>query len=245
MSAATVHRILAPNPGTMTLEGTNTWVIEGPSGAIVIDPGPDDATHVTEILNRFDVVAVLVTHRHDDHIEALESYPPTMPIYAASPNLAKHRPPIGDGDVLELGGVRIEVLGTPGHTEDSVCFVIEVNGETVVFTGDTIIGAQNSTYVSMVGGDLAEVFNSMRRLKQFAGVRGLPGHGYDIEDLAIAAQDAIDFRARRLGELAERLEREPGLDPLAIARERHPDHPDRWRFSAWNISVELEYLRSK
>src|SRR5690242_11403267 len=74
---ALVTRVLAPNPSSMTLDGTNTYVVGEPGSgqAVVVDPGPDDAAHLAAVeaaLAARDArcVAVLVTHHHGDHAEA-------------------------------------------------------------------------------------------------------------------------------------------------------------------------------
>ena len=62
-----VRRVLAPNPGPFTLEGTNTWVI-GEDPAVVIDPGPDKPGHILAVLDEAEPVgAILLTHKHPDH----------------------------------------------------------------------------------------------------------------------------------------------------------------------------------
>src|SRR4029453_7900074 len=91
--------LLAPNPGIMTLDGTNTWVLREPGGhrSAVVDPGPLDAGHLA-------VVA-----------EAA-----------------------GDRGVVELGGLEVRVVGPPGHTSDSLSFLVPAEG--AVLTGDTVLG---------------------------------------------------------------------------------------------------------
>ena len=62
-----VRRVLAPNPGVYTLEGTNTWIV-GSEPSIVIDPGPDTPEHLTAVAHEAGRVgAVLITHDHPDH----------------------------------------------------------------------------------------------------------------------------------------------------------------------------------
>ena len=69
-----IVRFVAPNPGPMTLEGTNTYVV-GSDPAYVIDPGPDDAGHVAalreEAERRGGLGGVLLTHSHGDHSAAV------------------------------------------------------------------------------------------------------------------------------------------------------------------------------
>ena len=72
-------RVLAPNPGVRTLEGTNTWLV-GDGPCLVIDPGPDDDRHLDEVLRRArGVAAVLLTHAHPDHADGRRTRAPLSP----------------------------------------------------------------------------------------------------------------------------------------------------------------------
>ena len=84
MQPADVQRLVAPNPGPMTLEGTNTYVV-GRDPAVVVDPGPDDSGHIEAILEvteaRGGIGTVLLTHSHSDHsggVEALGIEPASL-----------------------------------------------------------------------------------------------------------------------------------------------------------------------
>ncbi len=119
----------------MTLEGTNTWVLVEPGEreAIVIDPGPDDASHRGAIIDAVDanganrVGLIVVTHGHADHAQGAAALADqaAAPVRAvASANCSKGQQPLTDGEQLRVGGLRLDVVATPGHTADSVCFVI-------------------------------------------------------------------------------------------------------------------------
>src|SRR6266540_204911 len=117
-----VLRVLAPNPGPFTLEGTNTWVV-GSDGCLVIDPGPEDPTHVDAVLQAAGrVAAVLLTHRHLDHASGAGALARVTgaPIYAASPGEGARA--ARDGDRIESGGVTLEVVAAPGHSQDHLVF---------------------------------------------------------------------------------------------------------------------------
>jgi glyoxylase-like metal-dependent hydrolase (beta-lactamase superfamily II) len=188
--------VLAPNPGPMTLTGTNTWVLAAPSApdCVVVDPGPADARHLDAVLAvaaERPVRAVLVTHGHHDHIEGL-------PELVGRTGAAV--PVVADGSSLEVAGLRIDVLDTPGHTADSRCFVV---GDTVL-TGDTVLGSGTSV-VAWPDGDLGDYLRSLRRLGALADggsiVWMLPGHGPVVTDPAAAARRYLAHRLERIDQV--------------------------------------------
>jgi glyoxylase-like metal-dependent hydrolase (beta-lactamase superfamily II) len=70
----TASVLLANNPGLMTLEGTNTWVLRGPRSdeVVVVDPGPDDDEHIAKLAAVDRIALVLISHRHGDHTDAID-----------------------------------------------------------------------------------------------------------------------------------------------------------------------------
>src|SRR4029078_6042852 len=101
----------------------------------------------------------------------------------------------------------INVTATPGHTADSVCFLVEVGDERVVLTGDTILG-RGTTVVAHPDGDLADYLESLGRLSELKGVPVLPGHGPALSDCAEAAVFYLEHRRARLEQV--RAAREAG-----------------------------------
>src|SRR5262245_43960444 len=65
--------VRAPNPGPMTLEGTNAWGLRAPGQAqcVVVDPGPHDQAHLDAVAEHGPVAAILLTHGHPDHVDGL------------------------------------------------------------------------------------------------------------------------------------------------------------------------------
>jgi glyoxylase-like metal-dependent hydrolase (beta-lactamase superfamily II) len=158
-----LERILAPNPGPMTLEGTNTYVV-GRDPAYVIDPGPADAGHIEAVRAaaeaRGGIGAVLLTHSHGDHADGVE-------LLGVEPTR------LADGE--SEGPLR--AMATPGHADDHLIFIAEDEG----FVGDLIAG-MGSTIVPPRenGGSLADYMASLRKVEEL-GLRVLhPGHGPDI-----------------------------------------------------------------
>ncbi len=189
-----IDRILANNPGPFTGPGTNTWLIEEGGSVMVIDPGPIDTAHMEAVL---DAVAerspagVLVTHTHIDHAPmanplARELGVPSLG-YAPGPGFVPDAL-LGDGSVLSVGSVDIEVIHTPGHAADHLCF----RAGSVLFTGDHIMGGS-----SVMVEDMGPYLESLRRLSGTGLTRFHPGHGEDMDDPDLVIDWYIAHRLQR------------------------------------------------
>ena len=172
-----VSRLVAANPGRMTYHGTNTYLLEGAGGVVVLDPGPDDASHVDAILRLAPapVRQILLTHTHADHLGAVAMLrqatgAPVAAWHASADPAFTPDQPLADGD--EVAG--LAALFTPGHAADHLCFA---RGDGILFSGDLVMG-WSTTVVSPPGGDMAAYFASLRRLLARPGdMLYLPGHG--------------------------------------------------------------------
>ncbi len=124
--------LLAPNPGPMTLDGTNTWVLRAPGhqDCVVVDPGPDDPRHLTAVADVGPVAMILLTHGHPDHSDGARALHELTgaPVCAFDPahRLGSHG--LAAGDVVAAAGVEVHVLATPGHTSDSLSFLLPGGG---------------------------------------------------------------------------------------------------------------------
>ncbi|KTR51102.1 hypothetical protein SA11R_10125, partial [Rothia kristinae] len=182
----------APNPGPMTLEGTNTYVVgdlprDWPGdgsrpGVIVVDPGPEDPEHLRRLTERTRVELILLTHRHADHAAGAPALHAMTgaPVRAAEPSLCRKGPPLEDGEVVGAAEQELLVLGTPGHTADSVC--LRLDADSVMFTGDTVLG-RGSTMLDYPDGALEPYIDSLRDLLEQREHTVLPGHGAPGGDL--------------------------------------------------------------
>ncbi|RZU50663.1 glyoxylase-like metal-dependent hydrolase (beta-lactamase superfamily II) [Krasilnikovia cinnamomea] len=236
-----VTLLRAPNPGPMTLDGTNTWVLRPPgaSGAVVVDPGPDDPGHLAAIAAQGPVSAILITHGHHDHVEGaarLSELLGGVPVRAADPAHCVGAPPLTAG-VLVLAGLEIEVLPTAGHTRDSVCFR---TGD-AVFSGDTILG-RGTTVVAYPDGDLGSYLDSLTMLTAYQSTL-LPGHGPALADCAAAARAYLAHRRDRLAqvEAAMAAGAETAGDIVDVV---YPEIDPAIRFAAEaSARAQLDYLR--
>ena len=205
-----VSVLRAENPGPMTLEGTNSLLLRAPGsdGVVVVDPGPDLPEHVQALAAAGPVELVLITHRHNDHTEAIDSLREltAAPVRAALPEHCRHGQPLRDGERLTAAGVSIEVLATPGHTSDSLSFRILddaalTDGAAIapILTGDTVLG-RGTTMIDHPDGTLTDYLASLRRLEAAGPLTVLPAHGPVPEPLDVVARD---YRHHREGRLAQ------------------------------------------
>ena len=158
--------VLAPNPNIMTLDGTNTWVLREPGAgrSVVVDPGPEIEAHLDAVASYAGQVAVvLLTHGHADHSEAARSFAELMGcgVRALDPRHRLGSEGLGEGDVVEVDGLEVHVVATPGHTSDSLSFVLPQ--ERTVLTGDTVLG-RGTTVVAHPDGELGAYLGSLDRL---------------------------------------------------------------------------------
>jgi glyoxylase-like metal-dependent hydrolase (beta-lactamase superfamily II) len=218
---AEILRIVAPNPGAMTLEGTNTYLY-GSDPCAVIDPGPDDDGHREAILGaaaaRGGIGALVLTHDHGDHSEGaqpLASAAGNAPIIRpladvpevrgriAAPNSGTSAPTAaGTSAPTAAGALALTALATPGHAEDHVVLLTE---DGVCFSGDLVLG-EGSTFVPPDGGSLAAYMDSLRLLRAEEVDLICPGHGPWITDPAAKLNEYIEHREMRERRLIEAIE---------------------------------------
>lgn len=243
--------LLQRNPGMMTLDGTNTWLLGSVDAPVIVDPGQsshDGEPLADGHLDRLLAAAphpslILVTHRHHDHTElaaALHDHT-GAPVRGVDPEFCRDAGPLAEGETIALADVRIEVLTAPGHTSDSAAFVLD---EIAVLTGDTILG-RGTTVVAHPDGDLRSYLASLERLRSRGDLTALPGHGPELPSVAEAASRYLEHRAQRLDQVRSALHR---LGAEATARqvvEAVYADVDRSLWPAAELSVEaqLAYLR--
>ncbi|MFQ5522672.1 MAG: MBL fold metallo-hydrolase [Acidimicrobiia bacterium] len=175
-----IDRVLANNPGPYTGPGTNTWVLDdGRGSVVVIDPGPVDTRHARAIMKTVGsrrVEAVLVTHTHIDHAPMANPLAKDLHVAAVGCAPGPHFDPdirLLDGATFPVGRLDLEVIYTPGHSDDHLCF----RAGDVLFTGDHIIGGS-----SVMVESLGPYLSSLEKLKGRGLRRLYPGHGEEMDD---------------------------------------------------------------
>lgn len=234
------------NPGPMTLDGTNTWLLRAPGaeGVVVVDPGEGRAEHLA-VLEALPVELVLVTHRHWDHTAAIDALAERTgaPVRARDASLVRGGAPLVDDELVRAAGLGIRVVATPGHTADSTSFVVE-GAAPAVLTGDTILG-RGTTVLDDTDGDLGQYLDSLDRLEAIGtGLPGLPGHGPELPDVGAAAATYREHRLARLAQVREAIaELGAGADVRAVVERVYRDvDPAMWPAAERSVAVQMAYL---
>jgi len=184
-----IYRVVADNPGPMTLTGTNTYLY-GSDPCWVIDPGPDDQRHIAAVIaeagKRGGAGGALLTHSHNDHSGGVEAL-----------GIELSRPVDGQA----CGG--LTAIATPGHAVDHFCFMTD---DSVCFSGDLILG-WGSTYVPPDGGSLTAYMDSLRLIRGLEPELICPGHGPFITDPRAKVDEYLEHRESRERGLIEAMDR--------------------------------------
>ena len=237
--------VLAPNPGPMTLDGTNTWLLraDGHQGCVVVDPGPADESHLAALVTT-PVDLVLITHSHLDHTESVDRIVELTgaAVRAADPRWCRGGgQPLTDGEEIAAGGVRMRVLAVPGHTADSVAFVV-TGDEPAVLTGDTVLG-RGTTVVTWPDGDLGDYLASLRKLAELGPIPVLPGHGPVLADCAAAAEFYYAHRMERLDQVRRALAAGASTAAEVVAQVYADVDRALWPAAEMSVRAQLAYLR--
>jgi glyoxylase-like metal-dependent hydrolase (beta-lactamase superfamily II) len=201
-----IARIVAPNPGPMTLEGTNTYLVNTGDGCLVIDPGPADPGHVERIETTArelgGIAGVVLTHSHADHSLAAPLIAAPLLLGTVS-SAAEGSGDAPDGDIAAAPSSvgPLEVVPTPGHAADHVALLL---GDTC-FCGDLVLG-RGSSFVPPNGGSLAAYLESLRLVREIDPALMCPGHGPWITDPRAKLEEYIEHRLERERRLVGALE---------------------------------------
>ena len=248
--------VLAPNPGIMTLDGTNTWVLREPGArrSVVVDPGPSLVGHLDAVAEAAgDVAVVLLTHHHADHAEAAREFAERVGagVRALDPAYRLGSEGLADGDVVDVDGLEVRVVGTPGHTGDSLSFLLPADG--AVLTGDTVLG-RGTTVVAHPDGRLGAYLDSLDRLHALAEAHEAtsiwPGHGPVIPDALAALDHYVAHRRQRLEQVEAAIATlgvpAGSADPRAVVEVVYADvDPVLWGAAELSVRAQLAYLADR
>lgn len=248
-----VRRIVAPNAGPFTGPGTNTYLV-GIDEVAVIDPGPDDPGHIDAIIGasmKERVRWVLLTHFHPDHAPGTQR----LVRETGAEVLAATRKPkgaevtvdrvIGEGTTIEGTEFGIEVLATPGHAPEHLCFLLEE--ERVLFTGDTVLEGMYSVISPARGGDMAAYLQTLQRLERLRVSRLCPGHGDVIDEPKAHLRDYLEHRRAREHQVLRLVRKQPArIADLVDAMYGAEDlPPELLEAAGWQVHAHLVKLKAE
>jgi glyoxylase-like metal-dependent hydrolase (beta-lactamase superfamily II) len=246
--------VLAPNPSPMTLDGTNTWLIGEPAsdGVVVVDPGPADEAHLRRVTEAVAaqgrrIALILLTHGHRDHSGGAPRLAELTgaAVRALDPAHRLGEEGLTTGNVITAGGCELRVVETPGHSADSLCFLLPADG--ALLTGDTVLG-RGTAVIARDGnlGDYLRSLEAMRALVASAPVSILlPGHGPLLGDPAATLDFYLAHRAERLAGVAAAIEAGDRSVSEIADRVYEGVDPAVRRFAEWSVRAQVAYLAAR
>src|ERR1043166_116306 len=186
-----IRRVVADNPGLMTGPGTNSYLV-GIDAVAGIDPGPDIQTHAGALVGAFGK-----SPKADDVKLDLDLV-------------------LDEGDTVDGTEFRLEVLHTPGHAPNHLCFLLDE--ERALFTGDHVLNGTTTVVNPERGGDMVEYLASLDRLRKIKRVaRICPGHGDVIDDPAAVLDEYVAHRKQRERQIMRLLAKGPAKIPDIVS----------------------------
>jgi glyoxylase-like metal-dependent hydrolase (beta-lactamase superfamily II) len=227
-----VRRLIAPNPGMMTGPGTNTYLI-GTDAIAIIDPGPVIDSHLESIAAAGNIQWILVSHTHPDHSPGamrLAGLTGAKTIGMPAPE-GQHQDktfqpdqvPAG-GDVLKTADFELQMLHTPGHASNHICFLH--TGHRWLFTGDHIMNG-STVVIDPPDGDMRSYLTSLGELKQIDIAAIAPGHGAVFDNPYEVIDWIINHRLSRENKVLLALSANPGLTSHELVPHVYSDVDER------------------
>ena len=198
-----IKRITAANGSVFTGPGTNTYLV-GNEDVTVIDPGPAMEEHIDVILAASDnIKQILVTHTHPDHspgtrlLQQKLNIPAFGMLTESSKNQDMTFSPeriLKDGEILEEEEYSLEVVHTPGHASNHLCFILRE--EKFIFTGDHVMSG-STVVIGPPDGSMKQYIDSLNKLKNYDMEKMAPGHGDILDSPYQVADWIINHRLKR------------------------------------------------
>eukprot|EP00106_Octopus_bimaculoides_P011286 XP_014778728.1 PREDICTED: beta-lactamase-like protein 2 [Octopus bimaculoides] len=217
-----VTRILGCNPGHMTLQGTNTYLVGKGNSKILIDAGEENNSEYISLLqtelktNKWFISDIIVTHWHADHVGGVANILQNVQEASSAKvhKFPKLQPPesyigsaplnfIEDKQVISAGGVSVQAFHTPGHTEDHI--ILQLKEEGVVFSGDNVLG-EGTTVME----DLHSYMKSLQVILDLKPSVIFPGHGPVVCEPIPFVENYIQHRQERESQILNHLKENQG-----------------------------------
>ena len=198
-----IKRITAANGSVFTGPGTNTYLV-GNEDVTVIDPGPAMEEHIDVILAASEnIKQILVTHTHPDHSPGtrLLQQKLDVPAFGMLTESSKNQDMtfnperiLKDGEILEKEEYSLEVVHTPGHASNHLCFILRE--EKFIFTGDHVMSG-STVVIGPPDGSMKQYIDSLNKLKNYDMEKMAPGHGDILDSPYQVADWIINHRLKR------------------------------------------------
>lgn len=224
-----VRRITAGNGSVFTGPGTNTYLV-GKEEVTVIDPGPAMQEHIDVITAAApNIKQILVTHTHPDHSPGVRLLKEKLdvPAYGMLTNSSKNQDQtfnperiLDDGEVFQEEEFTIEVVHTPGHASNHLCFILKE--EKLIFTGDHIMNG-STVVIGPPDGNMKQYIQSLEKLKEYDIEKIAPGHGELLENPHEVADWIINHRLEREKKVFQALQEASKGTPDSLVEKVYDD----------------------
>ena len=230
-----LKKITAPNGGIFTGQGTNTYLI-GKEDITLVDPGPNIAEHIDKIIlhGKGKINRILVTHTHKDHS------PAALPIANKLGIPMFGRLVDGDSewedetfvpdevlnhnDKVETDEYSIEVIHTPGHASNHLCFYLREYK--CLLTGDHIMDG-STVVIAPPDGSMRAYLNSLELLKNYDIEQFAPGHGNFMNDPNKTIDSISRHRLARESKVLRNIESHGNLNLEGLLPHVYSDVPEQ------------------
>ena len=244
-----VRRITASNSSVFTGPGTNTYLI-GNNDVSIIDPGPDIIEHIKAIESSSkNINRILLTHTHPDHSPGatLLQKRLNIPIYGLATDSSLEKDEIvnfesyfSDGDLITTEEYRIEIIHTPGHASNHLCYLLQQ--EQILFTGDHIMEG-STVVIAPPDGNMSDYINSLIKIKNYDVSQIAPGHGEVITNPSEIIDWTIEHRLEREAKVIKSIERFGVCKLQELLKEVYSDVDPRLHpIAEWSLNAHLERL---
>ena len=254
-----MRRLVAPNASPYTATGTCTYIV-GHGDVVVVDPGPDDLTHLRNLLAATEgerIRAIVVTHSHRDHVglvAKLKRAADAEVLGAAAARRSESGLDSGDdrsyapdrvledGEAVSVAGIKLAAIATPGHAHNHLCFAFANEG--TLFSGDHVM-AWSTTIVAPPDGVMADYLASLEKLRQRPEPLYWPGHGGAVADPQRFVGALLKHRLQREATILSRIQAGDGTLE-AICTHAYPSIDPKLRGAAkLSTLAHIEHLVGK
>jgi len=241
-----VRRITAGNASVFTGPGTNTYLV-GMDEVTVVDPGPALDSHIEAIVGASGTIKqIVVTHTHPDHSPGVKLLQEAIdvPAYGLITETTKDQDKtfhpkkfLLDGDLLEEEEFTLEVIHTPGHASNHLCYLVKEEG--LIITGDHIMNG-STVVISPPDGNMKHYIESLEKLKNYDLKSIAPGHGEVMKEPQLVAEWIIKHRLEREEKVADALRKAGKGSSDSLVEDVYNDvDPSLFPIAKWSLQAHL------